>query len=186
VKPKTKIFGLFRCFKLISKQPKQTELFRIIPKQPETTLNFLKKYQNMLSFKLFRLVFCLFRFNRKIETHCFGIEFETTETNCSGTNRKQAETTQNNTKLYEKIPIYALYQTVSVGLLFVSVQSKHRNSLSVKKRNNRNKQTSFGSSFGYFESKLVSKDTLHKPTALWSHTYIPTATKLGNRYKSTV
>ncbi len=28
-----------------------------------------------------------------------------------------------------KITKYALYQTVSVGLLFVSVQSKHRNSL---------------------------------------------------------
>jgi hypothetical protein len=28
----------------------------------------------MLSIKLFRLVFCLFRFNRKIETLCFGIE----------------------------------------------------------------------------------------------------------------
>ncbi len=27
------------------------------------TLNFLKKYQNMLPIKLFRLVFCLFRFN---------------------------------------------------------------------------------------------------------------------------
>jgi hypothetical protein len=74
----------------------------------------------MLSIKLFRLVFCLFQFYRNIETHFFGIEFETTKTN------------QNNLKehkFYEKIPIYALYQTVSVGLLFVSVQSKHRNSL---------------------------------------------------------
>ncbi len=42
---------------------------------------------------------------------------------------EQIETTRNNTKFYEKIPIYALYQTVSVGLLFVLVQSKHRNSL---------------------------------------------------------
>jgi hypothetical protein len=42
VKPKTKIFGLFRCFEPISKQPKQTELFRIKPKQTETSLNFLK------------------------------------------------------------------------------------------------------------------------------------------------
>ncbi len=62
----------------------------------------------MLPIKLFRLVFCLFRFNRNIETLCFGIE-----------------------------------------------------------RNIRNKrfvsdsaETSFGSSFGSFESKLVSKDTL--------------------------
>ncbi len=32
-------------------------------------------------------------------------------------------------KIFLKIPNYALYQTVSVALLFVSVQSKHRNSL---------------------------------------------------------
>ena len=35
-------FGLFRCFEPISKQPKQTDLFRNKPKQTETTLNFLK------------------------------------------------------------------------------------------------------------------------------------------------
>ncbi len=33
MKPKKKIFGLFRCFEPISKQPKQTELFRNEPKQ---------------------------------------------------------------------------------------------------------------------------------------------------------
>ncbi len=55
--------------------------------------------------ELFRLVFCLFRFNRNIETLCFGIE------------AKQR---------------------------FVSDSA----------------ETSFGCSFGCFESKLVSKDTL--------------------------
>jgi hypothetical protein len=65
---------------------------------------------------------------------------------------------------------YAPCQTVSVGLLFVSVQSKHRNSL-FRYRSETNEtnvlcfvsdsaETSFGSSFGCFESKLVSKDTL--------------------------
>ncbi len=33
VKPEKKIFGLFRCFEPISKQPKQTELFQNEPKQ---------------------------------------------------------------------------------------------------------------------------------------------------------
>ena len=33
VKPKKKIFGLFQCFEPLSKQPKQTELFRNEPKQ---------------------------------------------------------------------------------------------------------------------------------------------------------
>ncbi len=45
MKPKAKSFGLFRCFEPISKQPKQTELFRNKPKQTETTLNFLKNTQ---------------------------------------------------------------------------------------------------------------------------------------------
>ncbi len=66
MKPKTKNFGLFRCFQPISKQPKQTELFRNKPKQPW---------------------------------------------------------------IFWKLPKYTLLQTVWVGLLFVSVQSKHRNSL---------------------------------------------------------
>ncbi len=36
---------MFRCFEPISKQPKQTELFRNKPKQTEITLNFLKNTQ---------------------------------------------------------------------------------------------------------------------------------------------
>jgi hypothetical protein len=35
VKPKINNFRLFRCFEPISKQPKETELFRNGPKQPE-------------------------------------------------------------------------------------------------------------------------------------------------------
>ncbi len=64
------------CFGIEAKQPKQT-----ISKQPKTNrkqtekaLNFLKKYQNMLHIKLFRLVFFLFRFNRNIDNLCFGTE----------------------------------------------------------------------------------------------------------------
>ncbi len=52
----------------------RNELFRNKPKQTETTLNFLKKDQNMLSITLFRLLACLFQFNRNTETLCFGIE----------------------------------------------------------------------------------------------------------------
>jgi len=61
------------CFGIEAKQPKQT-----VSKQTEKTkkkngktLYFLK---NMLRIKLFWLVFCLFRFNRNIETLCFDIE----------------------------------------------------------------------------------------------------------------
>jgi hypothetical protein len=43
-------------------------------KNPRKTLNFLKKYPNMLHIKLFPLVFSLFRFNRNIENFSFGIE----------------------------------------------------------------------------------------------------------------
>ena len=45
MKPKRKNFGLFRCFEPISKQPKQTDLFRNELKQTQTTLNFLKNSQ---------------------------------------------------------------------------------------------------------------------------------------------
>ncbi len=62
----------------------------------------------MLPIKLFRLVFCLFRFNRNIETPVFGIEAKQPKQH------------------------------------FVSDSA----------------ETSFGSSFGCFESKLVLKDTL--------------------------
>jgi hypothetical protein len=81
----------------------------------------------MLSIKLFRLVFCLFRFNRNLETLCFGVEVKQPKQTISiQTKTKKRE----NPKFPEKIPEYAPYQTVSVGLLFRIV------------------------------SKLVSKDTL--------------------------
>jgi hypothetical protein len=82
----------------------------------------------MLSSKQFRLVFCLFRFNQNMETLCFGIEAKKPKQTIA----KQTETNRKNRKnpkFSEKIPKYAPYQTVSVGLLFVSVQSKHRKSL---------------------------------------------------------
>jgi hypothetical protein len=62
------------CFGLIKTS---NSLFQNKPKETKKngkTLNFLKKYQNMLPIELFWLVFCLFRFNRNIETLCFGIE----------------------------------------------------------------------------------------------------------------
>ncbi len=51
----------------------------------------------------------------------FRCKSETTETN-----QNKPEKTH---KLPEKIPKYAPYQTVWVGTLFVSIQSKHRKSL---------------------------------------------------------
>jgi hypothetical protein len=89
------------CFGIEAKQPKETEKKQNTGK----TLHFLKKYQNMLPIKLFRLVFCLFGFNRNIETLCFDIE-EKQQNKC-----------------------------------FVSDSAE--------------------TSYGCFESKLVSKDTLH-------------------------
>jgi hypothetical protein len=54
------------------------------------------------------------------------------ENQAKQTDSKQTEKNQKKPekpKFFEKIPKYAPYQTVSVGLLFVSVQSKHRSSL---------------------------------------------------------
>jgi hypothetical protein len=90
-----------------------TETKITVLKQTKTTLNFLQKYPNMLSFKLFGLVFCLFRFIRNNETLCFGIE------------AKQPKQT-------------VLKQT----------------------ENKRFVLDSFETSFGGFEWKVVSKDTL--------------------------
>jgi len=89
---------------------KQTKKFRFEPKQD-----------------LFRFCFSLFREtkNKKFRfVSVFRTYIETTETH-----RTVFETNRNNPKFSEKIPKHALSQTVSVGLLFVLVQSKHRNSL---------------------------------------------------------
>ena len=90
--------------KLFLNKPKKTRKKLKKPKKPKKPKIFCKKLQNMLPIKLFQLVFCLFRFNRNIETLCFGTE------------AKQPKR-------------------------FVSDSA----------------ETSFGSSFGCFDSKLVSQ-----------------------------
>ncbi len=75
VKPKTNIFGLFRFVSMFRTYIETFETNRTVSKKNETNRNkIFKKKLNMLSIKLFRLVFCLFRFNRNIETLYFGIE----------------------------------------------------------------------------------------------------------------
>jgi hypothetical protein len=112
-----------RCFKLISKQPKQTELIVTNRNNPK----FSEKYPNMLSFELFGLVFCLLWFNRNIETLCFGIEAKQPKQTVSKQTKKNRKNRKKrkNPNFTKKIPKYDPYQIVSVGLLFVSVQSKH-------------------------------------------------------------
>ena len=91
MKPKTKNFGLFRCFEPISKQPKQTDLFRNKPKQTETTLYFLKNFQ------IYSLLNCLGGSSvcfGSIETLCFGIEAKQPKQTVS----KQIEKTEKNKK----------------------------------------------------------------------------------------
>jgi hypothetical protein len=77
----------------------------------------------MLSIKLFRLVFCLVR---NIENLCFGIEVKQLKQTVSKQTKITNRKTLNSLKKIQKL---ALYQTVSFALLFVSVQSKRRNSL---------------------------------------------------------
>jgi hypothetical protein len=113
---------------------------------------FSEQYQNMLSFKVFRLVFCLFRFNQNIETLCFGIELKQPKQTVS----KQTETNRKNPKFSEKIT--KLLSITLFWLLFCLF------------RFNRNNETSFSSSFGCFGSKLVSKDTLMPTDVIRWHT----------------
>ncbi len=95
MKPKTKNFGLFRCFEPISKQPKQTETNR-------SNHKFLEKYPNILSFKLFGWVFCFLRFNRNIETLCFCIEVKQPKHTVSKKNRKKPKKTKKKQKKTKK------------------------------------------------------------------------------------
>ncbi len=116
-------FGSFETSKILFRYRSETTE-QTVSKQTEKTgknrkkrknrknPKFPKKYQNMLPIKLFRLVFCFFRFNRNIKTLCFGIE--------------------------------------------LNIEAKHRSKHFVTD----NAETSFSSSFGCFESKLVSKDNL--------------------------
>jgi hypothetical protein len=73
LKPKTKKFG-FASFCLgVSTYIETTERTKLFQKNRNNP-KFSEKKQNMLSNNLFRLVFCLFGFNRNIETLCFGTE----------------------------------------------------------------------------------------------------------------
>ncbi len=68
-------FGLFRCFGLVSKQPKQTELM----------VWGIKKVDILTNLLLFRLVFCLFRLFRNTESPCFNIKAkQPKQTSCFG------------------------------------------------------------------------------------------------------
>ncbi len=90
MKQKTQNLGLFWCFEPISKQSKQTELFRNKPKQTETTQNFLKNPQ------IYSLLNCLGGssvYFGSIETPKLS---ETTETNSIETNRKKRKKTGKN------------------------------------------------------------------------------------------
>jgi hypothetical protein len=151
----------FRLFQLVSvfrTYIETTETNRTVSKQTETTLSFLKNTKKKLSIKLFLLVFCLFRFNRNIETLCFGIEPKQPKQTVS----KQTKTNRNNPKFVKKIPKYAL---ITLFQLLFCVFRFNRNTETLcfgiePKQTKQSAETSFGSSFGCFESKLVSKYTL--------------------------
>ncbi len=123
VKPKTKISVCFGVSDLYRNNWKQNCFDT--NQRNQNNPKFSEKYQNMPSIKLFRLAFCLFWFNQNFETLCFGVEPKQPKQTVS----KQTKTTKTTLNFVKKIPKYALYHTVLVALLFVLVQSKHRNSL---------------------------------------------------------
>jgi hypothetical protein len=118
----------------------------------------------------------LFRFNRNIETLCFGIEAKQPKKTVSKqTEKKEKKRKKQKKRKNRENPKYSVKnsnlcsQSNCFGwssVCFGSIETS-KLSVSVWNRNNRNKrfvldsaETSFGSSFGCFESKLVSKDTL--------------------------
>ncbi len=125
-KTKAKKFGLFFvCFGV-------SNLYRNDQNKPNcfvtnrTNRNNPKIFRKIPKYALFRTVWVGLLFvsvHAKHQNSLFWYWSETTETN--RTKPKKPE----NHKFSEKIPKYAPYQSVSAGLLFVSVQSKHRNSL---------------------------------------------------------
>jgi hypothetical protein len=91
MKPKTKYLCLFRCSEPISKQPKQTYLFRNKQKQTKTNLNFLKNTQ------MYSLLICLGGssvFFGSIETLCFGIEAKQPKQTVSKQSEKKPKKTK--------------------------------------------------------------------------------------------
>ncbi len=133
--------------------------------------------QTKIVLNMFGWVFCLFRFNRNIETLCFGIEAkqpkltvskQTKKTRKNEKNRKNPNFSVKNSKICSLSNCFCWYSvcfgSIETSKLFVSVL----------KRNNQNKrfvsdsaETSFCSSFGCFESKLVkTKDTLGESAEL--------------------
>ena len=117
----------------------------------------------MLPIKLFRLVFCLFRFNLNIETLCFGIEVK--QPNKLFRNKqKQTGKTQNFLKKYQNKLLIILFRLLfclfrfngNTETLCLGIEAKQPKQMFCSD----SAKTSFSSSFGCFESKLVSKDTL--------------------------
>ncbi len=127
---KTKYFVLFLCFEPISKHSKQTDMFRNKPKQTETTLNFRKNTQ------MYSLLNCLGGSSVclgsvelwKLSVLVYTVEEKQPKQTVSKQTEKNEKTEKTLNFLY-KIAKYAPFKTVSVGLLFVSVQAKRRNSL---------------------------------------------------------
>jgi hypothetical protein len=94
-------FGLFQfvsvCFgvsNLYRNNQNKQNCFKTNRNNPKSSEN----YQNMLSIKLFRLFFCLFRFNRQNSLFCFGIDVRQPKL----TVLKQTKTNRNNPKFSEK------------------------------------------------------------------------------------
>ncbi len=136
-----------------------TETNRAVSKQTETTLNFLKN-TNICSLSNCFGWSSSVSVESKHRNSLFRYRSETTETNCFETNQYKPKPTETTLNLPKKIPKYALCHTVSLALLFVSVQSKHRNSLLRYRNETTETNVLFWgkTSFGCFESKLVSKD----------------------------
>ncbi len=74
-------FGLLWCFEFISKQTKQTELFRNKLKQTETTLNFQKKIPKDALSQTVSVALLFVMVQSKHQNSLFRYRSETTETN---------------------------------------------------------------------------------------------------------
>ncbi len=115
----------FRFVLVFQTYIKTTEINRTVSKQTKTTQNYLKNTKiwslsNCFGWSSFCFV--------SIETSILSVSVskQTTETNYFDyfeTNQNKPKQTRKTLNFQKKIPKYAFHQTISVGLLFVSVQS---------------------------------------------------------------
>ncbi len=167
-KPNNIFFGLFWCFGPVSKQPKQTKLCRYKPKKSPKTFSIRRSSKQNIFILLFEpkqtetqsvsVVFWFFHETQNFFSVSFGVS-------------NQYQNNRNKQNLwygeFKRLIFYQICCCFGWSFVCFGCFKTPKLPVSILKRNNRNKrlasesaETRFSSSFGCFDTKLVSEDTL--------------------------